>query len=296
MKDYYLDIQTDQLYRRIGFLILFGIVLNLLLFFGCAYLENEITQRIFISTYTIYCAFLGLFHICIYKKSMRNFVKTTFTIFIIGLLLGLIYMFLVFAVSFGVAIIAFLVALIVYVFFILVILKLSFNIKPAINPALVTLLFFLAEFKIISIMQNYTGFYYGFVFICAIWSFNIHLTVLLFSDTVFDKSQDNLSLNPAVKNEINVEKFENYVKEKFESKITYYEIFNHYHLFDIDCFSENCKHKLTIQISNEDIKFSTVTKEPSVDFSLYDYVIETNKEAEDFIEHILKFGWPKDLE
>jgi hypothetical protein len=96
-------------------------------------------------------------------------------------------------------------------------------------------------------------------------------------------------------NEINIEKFKNYLNNVFGSQITYYEIFNAFHYFQIDCFPSDSKHRLAIEISKENIKFSTVTKEPSIDFSLYDYVIDTNTEAEKFIVQIQQSGFPKDF-
>lgn len=96
---------------------------------------------------------------------------------------------------------------------------------------------------------------------------------------------------------INKESFKNYLSNVYQSKITYYEEFNEFlSFFEIDCFSEDCKHKLSIEITDDDIKFGAITKEPSIDFSLYDFVIETNKEAEEFVEQINKFGWPKQFE
>jgi hypothetical protein len=54
---------------------------------------------------------------------------------------------------------------------------------------------------------------------------------------------------------------------------------------EIDCFNMQ-SYKLAILITVENIKVSTVSKEPSIDFSLYDYVFEDCKEAEDFIEKV----------
>jgi hypothetical protein len=91
--------------------------------------------------------------------------------------------------------------------------------------------------------------------------------------------------------------FRNYLNDVYQSKIIFYEEFNEFvFFFEIDCFSEDCKHKLSIEVSDENIKFGAITKEPSIDFSLYDFVIETNKEAEEFVERINEFGWPKAFE
>lgn len=58
---------------------------------------------------------------------------------------------------------------------------------------------------------------------------------------------------------------------------------------EIDCFP-NMPYKLTIALSDEDIRFATIDKEPTLDFSLYDFIFKENKEAEIFIEKGLKKG------
>lgn len=96
---------------------------------------------------------------------------------------------------------------------------------------------------------------------------------------------------------INKESFRDYLKDVYQSKISFYEEFTEsLTFFEIDCFPEDCKHKLSLEVSDDDIRFGTVTKEPSVDFSLYDFVIETNKEAEEFVVQINTLGWPKQFE
>ncbi len=295
MKDNYFDIQTDKLYKRIGFFILFGLLLNLSLFFGTTYLENEITNRSFINSYLIYCAFLGIFHSLVYRKYTLNFLTMTFAIFFIGSAFSLFY-FLLLTISFGIEIFAFLAVLFVYVFFQLVTLKFCFKLKPTISLSFITILIFAASFGISYIKRDFDLYYYGFSFICSVWCLNIILSVLLYSDFVFDKKPENTLNDGFNKEEINIEKFENYLRTTFGSQIIFYEVFNKLRLLEIDCFPENHKHKLVIEISNENIKFGAITKAPSVDFSLYDYVLETNKDAEDFVDHIIKFGWPKDFE
>lgn len=291
MEDHFFDIQTDKLFKRISFFILFGIILNLLLFFGTSYLENKITNRSFINSYVIYCTFLGIFHSCIFRKFIRNFLTMTLMFFFIGLAFCLFY-FVMLTFSFGIEVFAFLAVLIVYLSVQLITLRLCFNLKPTASTSFITILIFIAGFSITYIKKDYDLYYYGFSFICSVWCLNIILSALLFSDFVFDKKQENASKDRSNTGEINVENFKDYLKTIFGSQITFYEAFNEFQIYEIDCFPENFEHKLAIEFSNENIKFATVTKEPSVDFSLYDYVIETNKEAEDFIQHILKFGWP----
>ncbi|SNR77400.1 hypothetical protein [Flavobacterium sp. ov086] len=66
-------------------------------------------------------------------------------------------------------------------------------------------------------------------------------------------------------------------------------------LVEIDCFPDKT-YKLTIEISDEDIRFATVDKKPAIDFSLYDFIFEENKEAELFIEKIIqKKSYPFDF-
>ncbi|WP_369013940.1 hypothetical protein [Flavobacterium anhuiense] len=96
---------------------------------------------------------------------------------------------------------------------------------------------------------------------------------------------------------VNKENFRIYLNDVYQSKITFYEEFTEFvSFFEIDCFSEACKYKLSIEVSDDNIKFGAVTKEPSIDFSLYDFIFETNKQAEEFVEQINKLGWPKQFE
>jgi hypothetical protein len=58
---------------------------------------------------------------------------------------------------------------------------------------------------------------------------------------------------------------------------------------EVDCFP-NQPVKLAIEISPEDIKVSTVSKEPVLDFSLHDYAFENIAEAKHFILRIKSTG------
>jgi hypothetical protein len=92
---------------------------------------------------------------------------------------------------------------------------------------------------------------------------------------------------------INIKEFIAFLFDIFSSQITYYEDFlPNLHFVEINCFPSDFDYKLSIEISDRDIKFGLVTKEPSIDFSLYDYVIENNLEAEQFVKEIRKLGWP----
>ena len=58
---------------------------------------------------------------------------------------------------------------------------------------------------------------------------------------------------------------------------------------EVDCFPDQPV-KLAIAVSPEDVKVSTVSKEPVLDFSLYDYVFENIAEAKNFILRIKNTG------
>jgi hypothetical protein len=57
----------------------------------------------------------------------------------------------------------------------------------------------------------------------------------------------------------------------------------------VDCFP-NQPIKLAIEISPEDVKVSTVSKEPVLDFSLYEYVFENIADAKNLILRIKSTG------
>jgi hypothetical protein len=58
---------------------------------------------------------------------------------------------------------------------------------------------------------------------------------------------------------------------------------------EIDCF-HNQPFKLAIEISLADVKVSTVSREPVLDFSLYDYFFDNIAEAKSFILRIRNTG------
>lgn len=88
--------------------------------------------------------------------------------------------------------------------------------------------------------------------------------------------------------------FLKFISENFKDDQLYIDKFKPELWFvNIDCFS-NEDYKLALVISDEDIRFSTIDKKPALDFSLYDFVFEENKEAEIFIKKVLKKGnFPK---
>lgn len=90
---------------------------------------------------------------------------------------------------------------------------------------------------------------------------------------------------------IEIKKFKEFIYLQFSSDIIYYDEFkDDLHFSQIDCFGTK-PYKLMIEISIENIKFSTVSKEPEIDFSLYEYVEDTNISAEKFLLKI-KNGTP----
>jgi hypothetical protein len=89
---------------------------------------------------------------------------------------------------------------------------------------------------------------------------------------------------------IDILDFKNFLKKTFISNEVFYEEFKpELHFAEIDCFSEE-NYKIAADISNDYIKIGTISKKPSLDFSLYEYTFETNNKAEDFILHVKKNG------
>lgn len=92
--------------------------------------------------------------------------------------------------------------------------------------------------------------------------------------------------------QIKINNFKFFLVDMFSSQIIYYEEFIHnLHFVEIDCFPHDFDYKLSIEISDEDIKIGLVTKDSTIDFSLYDYVLYSNFEAEKFIKKIKKSGY-----
>ena len=84
---------------------------------------------------------------------------------------------------------------------------------------------------------------------------------------------------------INLDSLQNFIELAFTKDQLYIERFNHDVLIvDIDCLSEN--KKLTLRASFDKIEFSTIDKEPEMDFSLFDFAISDQAEAEKLIENI----------
>lgn len=84
--------------------------------------------------------------------------------------------------------------------------------------------------------------------------------------------------------------FEGFVRDIFSDSITYINYFKEDLVFmDIDCFPSE-SYKLTLALSSDDVRVATVSKEPELDFSLYDYFFKDRIEAENFLLSIKETG------
>ncbi|SFF07460.1 hypothetical protein SAMN05518672_11578 [Chitinophaga sp. CF118] len=89
---------------------------------------------------------------------------------------------------------------------------------------------------------------------------------------------------------IDIIAFKQFLKENFDTSILSVDEFKpDLQFVDIDCLKD-IKRKLTLEISNQTIKVSTVSKEAELDFSLYDYCFESVLEAQIFLSDIKKTG------
>lgn len=92
---------------------------------------------------------------------------------------------------------------------------------------------------------------------------------------------------------IRMSEFKEHLHNTFDVKTIYYDEFKpDLHFIELDCFAKETNYKLSIEMTPLEIKFSTVSKIPELDFSLYEFSKATNQEAEDFLFHIIKTGWP----
>jgi hypothetical protein len=89
---------------------------------------------------------------------------------------------------------------------------------------------------------------------------------------------------------IDIITFKDFLKENFDSSILSIDEFKpDLQFVDIDCLKD-IKKKVTLEISNQTIKVSTISKEPELDFSLYDYCFESILDAKIFLLDIKKTG------
>lgn len=85
---------------------------------------------------------------------------------------------------------------------------------------------------------------------------------------------------------IEIIEFEEFIASVFYNdliKITYFK--EDVHFIDIDCFP-NEKFMLTIALTDIDIRIATISKEPEMDFSLYDYFFNEIEPAKSLILNI----------
>lgn len=86
---------------------------------------------------------------------------------------------------------------------------------------------------------------------------------------------------------IDISLFKKFLTNNFDTAIIQIEEFkDNLQFVEIDCLTEN--RKLIVEISDEAIKVSTISKEAVLDFSLYDYSFNNNQEAEALILEIKK--------
>jgi len=87
---------------------------------------------------------------------------------------------------------------------------------------------------------------------------------------------------------IDKDSFVNYLRQTFGSSIVYFDKFKPDLFFvEIDCLAD-VKKKLSIEISSDLIKLSTIDKQDAIDFSLHDHAFNTNASAEDFLNQVHK--------
>jgi hypothetical protein len=92
---------------------------------------------------------------------------------------------------------------------------------------------------------------------------------------------------------ISISEFKDFLKNKFSTDTLYIDEFKPDLQFaDIDCFDKQ-SYKLTLEISTESIKVSTIEKDATLDFSLYDHAFKSNAEAEKFVLDAVAKGYYK---
>lgn len=89
---------------------------------------------------------------------------------------------------------------------------------------------------------------------------------------------------------INILEFVNFLKVRIEKSKLYFDNFKPNLIFVDWNFDASKDYKITIEISDKHIAFSTISKTPSVDFSLHDYYLDSNQKAEEFVNSIIQKG------
>jgi hypothetical protein len=89
---------------------------------------------------------------------------------------------------------------------------------------------------------------------------------------------------------ISISDFKEFLIKKFNADELYIDEFKPGLQFaEVDCF-KNQTYKLSIEMSTEDIKMSTIEKNATLDFSLHEYIFQSNKDAETFIKDVCAKG------
>ncbi|MDI3320700.1 hypothetical protein [Pinibacter soli] len=90
---------------------------------------------------------------------------------------------------------------------------------------------------------------------------------------------------------ISLNSFKEFLYQQFDSKQIYFdEHSSDIHFYQIDCFADQ-PYKLAIEVCHDLVKIATVSKEPELDFSLYDYIFNDLKKAEELIIEVQKNGY-----
>jgi hypothetical protein len=89
---------------------------------------------------------------------------------------------------------------------------------------------------------------------------------------------------------IDISAFKVFLNETFPAEAVWVDEFKpDLQFVEVDCFYDQPV-KLAIEISPESIKLSTISKEPTIDFSLYDYSFNNFAEAASFVLQIKEAG------
>lgn len=89
---------------------------------------------------------------------------------------------------------------------------------------------------------------------------------------------------------INIEEFALFLNNTFGESIIYFDRFKPELLFfEIDCLKDSDQ-KLSIDLSPDAVRLSSVDKSPGMDFSLHDHYFTSSIEAKNYLLEIYKTG------
>lgn len=90
---------------------------------------------------------------------------------------------------------------------------------------------------------------------------------------------------------IEINNFKKFIYEHFDEKKIFYDDFKqNLHFIEIDCFNKTIKRKFAIEVSSDEIKFSSISIVPEIDFSLYEHSVINNYDAQLFVLQVIKDG------